>query len=150
MTGPGVDYAEVFRQLPIPVLLVTPDFLIADANTAYLHAVGRTREELVGRDAFDAFPDNPSNPRASGVRDMRDSMRRVLHTGEPEAVPFQRYDVEVPGRPGVFVERFWCPVNAPVFGPDGRVVMIAQCVEEITDRLRRFVEGLSARSAAQL
>jgi hypothetical protein len=55
-----------------------------------------------------------------------------------------RYDVEVPGRPGVFEQRYWCPVNAPVFGPDGRVVMIAQCVEEITERVQRFVGGLSA------
>jgi PAS domain S-box-containing protein len=144
MTGPGVDFAQVFRQIPMPVLLVTPDFVIADANNAYLDVTGRTRAELVGRDAFDAFPDNPSDPRVSGVRHMRDSMRRVLDTGEPDAVAFQRYDVEVPGRPGVFEERFWCPINAPVFGPDGRVVMIAQCVEEITDKLRRFVKGLSA------
>ena len=144
MTGPGVDFAEVFTQLPIPVLLVTPDFVIADANAAYLRVVGRSRDELVGRDAFEAFPDNPSDPRVSGVRSMRDSMRRVIDTGQPDAVAFQRYDVEVPGRPGVFAERFWCPVNAPVFGPDGRVVLIAQCVEEVTDRLRRFVEGLSA------
>ncbi|HUC22026.1 MAG TPA: PAS domain-containing protein [Streptosporangiaceae bacterium] len=144
MTGPGVDFAQVFRQIPMPVLLVTPDFVIADANNAYLDVTGRTRAELVGHDAFDAFPDNPSDPRVSGVRDMRDSMRRVLDTGEPDAVAFQRYDVEVPGSPGVFEERFWCPINAPVFGPDGRVVMIAQCVEEITDRLRRFVKGLSA------
>jgi PAS domain S-box-containing protein len=144
VTGPGIDFAQVFRQIPMPVLLVTPNFVIADANNAYLQVTGRTREQLVGRDAFDAFPDNPWDPSVNAVRDMRDSMRRVLDTGEPEAVPFQRYDVEVPGSPGVFVERFWCPVNAPVFGPDGRVVLIAQCVEEITDRLRRFVEGLSA------
>jgi hypothetical protein len=44
----------------------------------------------------------------------------------------------------VFEQRYWCPVNAPVFGPDGRVVMIAQCVEEITERVQRFVGGLSA------
>jgi hypothetical protein len=35
-------------------------------------------------------------------------------------------------------------VNAPVFGPDGGVVLIAQCVEEITEKVRRFVGGLAA------
>jgi hypothetical protein len=30
-----------------------------------------------------------------------------------------------------------------VFGPDGSVVLIAECVEEITERVSRFVEGLA-------
>jgi PAS domain-containing protein len=144
MTEAEVDYGEVFLQLPIPVLLVTPELVIADANAAYLKVTGRSPEELVGRDAFEAFPDNPLDPGSTGVRDMRDSMLRVLATGESETMAFQRYDVEVHGRPGVFAQRYWCPVNAPVFGRDGRVMLIAQCVEEITDRVRRFVDGLSA------
>jgi hypothetical protein len=41
-----------------------------------------------------------------------------------------RRRVEVPGSAGVFAQRYWCPVNAPVFGPGSRVVLIAQCVEE--------------------
>jgi PAS domain-containing protein len=146
MTPVQVDFAAVYRDLPIPVLLLTPEFDIADMNLAYLRAAGRTREELLGRNVFDAFPDNPSNSRASGVRDLDASLRRVLATGEPDTLAFQRYDVEVPGRPGVFAQRFWCPVNAPVFGADGRVVLIAQCVEEITERVRRFVAGLESES----
>jgi PAS domain-containing protein len=144
MAGAGVDFGEVFRQLPIPVLLVTPDLVIADANAAYLEVTRRSREELTGRDAFEAFPDNPRDPGSTGVREMRDSIRRVLASGEPETMAFQRYDVEVPGRPGVFEQRYWCPVNAPVFGRDGRVMLIAQCVEEITERVRRLIDGLSA------
>lgn len=144
MTTAEVDFGGVFRHLPIPVLLVTPELVIADANAAYLEVTGRSREELVGRDAFEAFPDNPWDPGSTGVRDMRDSMRRVLASGKPETMAFQRYDVEVPGRPGLFSQRYWCPVNAPVFGADGRVVLIAQCVEEITEKVRRIVEGLSA------
>jgi|SRR5580658_5585542 PAS domain-containing protein len=143
MTGSQVDYAGVFRHLPIPVLLLTPELDIADMNLAYLRATGRTREELLGRYAFDAFPDNPSDPTATGVRDISASLRRVLATGEPDALAFQKYDVETPGSPGVFEQRFWSPVNAPVFGPDGRVVLIAQCVEEITDKVRRFVGNLA-------
>ena len=77
-----------------------------------------------------------------GVRDLGESLRRVLETGATDALAFQKYDVEVPGSPGVFARRFWCPVNAPVFGADGRVVLIAQCVEEISDKVSRFVRGL--------
>jgi PAS domain-containing protein len=143
MTGLQVDYAEVFRQLPVPVLLLTPEFDIAEMNLAYLQVAGRTREELLGRNVFDAFPDNPWDPDASGVRQLGESLRRVLATGEPDTLAFQQYDVEVPGSPGVFAQRFWCPVNAPVFGPDGAVVLIVQCVEEISDKVRRFVSGLA-------
>ena len=46
--------------------------------------------------------------------------------------------------PGVFARRFWCPVHGPVFGADGRIVLIAQCVEEISDKVHRFVSGLEA------
>jgi PAS domain-containing protein len=143
MTGLQVDYAEVFRQLPVPVLLLTPEFDIAGMNLACLRVAGRTREELLGRNVFDAFPDNPWDPDASGVRKLSESLRRVLATGEPDALAFQGYGVEEPGSPGVFAQRFWCPVNAPVFGPDGRVVLIVQCVEEISDKVRRFVSGLA-------
>jgi PAS domain-containing protein len=147
MTGPQIDYMAVYRQLPVPVLLLTPEFVIADANEAYLRVTGRTPEDLAGRYMFDAFPDNPSDPGATGVRNLRASFVRVLSTGEPDAVPLQRYDVEVPGSPGVFTRRYWCPVNAPVFGPDSRVVLIACCVEEVTDRVRKFVGGLAADAA---
>jgi hypothetical protein len=40
---------------------------------------------------------------------------------------------------GGFEARFWCPVNSPVFSPEGQVVLIAHCVDEVTDRIRRFV-----------
>ena len=143
MTGPQVDYAEVFRQLPVPVLLLTPEFDIADMNLAYLEVAGRTREELLGRNVFTAFPDNPSDSDTSGPRSVARSLDRVLATGKPDALPFVQYDVEVPGRPGEFAQRFWCPVNAPVISDDGRIVLIAQCVEEISDKVRRFVGGLA-------
>jgi PAS domain-containing protein len=143
MAGPGVDFEAVFRQLPLPVLLLTPDFVIADMNLAYLQVSGRTREELIGCNVFDAFPDNPSDSGSSGPSDLGDSLRKVLATGEPDTLPFQRYDVEVPGRPGEFAQRYWCPVNAPVFAPDGGLALITQVVEEISEKVRRFV----ARSA---
>jgi PAS domain-containing protein len=144
MTGPQIDYAAAYRQLPIPVLLLTPEFAIADANQAFLRTARRTREEVLGRDLFDAFPEDPSDPGATGVRNSSASLRRVLATGEPDAIEFQKYEVEVTAGQGVFTTRYWSGVNAPVFGPDGSVVLIAHCGEDVTDRMRRFISVLEA------
>ena len=48
----------------------------------------------------------------------------------------QRYDIEDPERPGEWEERYWSPVNTPVFGPDGRVVLLLLRVEEVTELIR--------------
>ena len=116
-------------------------------NLAYLQVAGRTREELVGRHVFEAFPDNPDDPDANGVRELSLSLNRVLTTGKPDALSMQQYDVEVPGSPGEFARRYWCPVNAPVFGPDGQIVLLVQCVEEITNRVQKFISGLAPSDA---
>jgi hypothetical protein len=46
-------------------------------------------------------------------------------------------DVEV--SPGKFARRYWSGVNAPVFGPDGSVPLVAACGQDVTDRLNRFM-----------
>jgi PAS domain-containing protein len=124
------------------VLLLTPDFVVADANQAYLDATNRTRDQVLGRNIFDVFPDNPSDPHATGVQDSKASFSRVLATGKSDVRSFQRYDVEVPGRPGVYEARYWNSSNSPVFGSDGQIVLITHCLEEITARVRRFLQGL--------
>ena len=144
MTEPKVDYEAIYRQLPIPVLLLTPEFVIADANQAFLAATGRKREQLLGHSLFDAFPDNPTDPDATGVQDIRKSLGKVLATGKPDVRALQRYDVEEPGKPGEFAARYWNPCNAPVFGPDGQIVLISHCVEEMTSRVHKFLAGLTA------
>jgi PAS domain-containing protein len=149
MTIPQIDYLAVFQHVPIPMVLLTPEFVIADMNMAYLRVAGRTREELLGRDVFAAFPDNPGNPDVTGVSDLSASLNRVLATGKPDAISMQEYDVEVPGNPGLYAKRYWSPVNAPVFGPDGQVVLIVQCVEEVTERVSRFIGGLADSNARE-
>ncbi|MEU1477634.1 PP2C family protein-serine/threonine phosphatase [Streptomyces sp. NPDC001668] len=132
----SIDYAAVFQALPGMVALLTPDLVYADVNEEFLRMSGRRREELVGRYLFDVFPDNPNEPSATGVRNLAASLRRVLETGERDSMALQRYDVEVPGRPGVWEERYWSPCNAPVFGADGKVELLVHRVEEVTELIR--------------
>jgi PAS domain S-box-containing protein len=138
MREPQIDYRTVFQNIPVPTLLLTPEFVIADVNLSYLQAAGRTREELLGRNVFDAFPDNPSDPEATGVRNLTASLRRVLVTGQPDVMHPQKYDVEI-GDSGVFERRYWTQVNAPVLDAGGRVELIVHTAEDVTDRVRKFV-----------
>ncbi|MGW1810194.1 PP2C family protein-serine/threonine phosphatase [Streptomyces sp. NPDC002078] len=136
MNDGAIDYAGVFQALPGMVALLTPDLLFADANEEFLRQSGRTREQVVGRYLFDVFPENPNDPGASGMRNLAASLTRVVATGERDAMALQRYDVENSDRPGEWEERYWSPVNAPVFGPDGKVVLLVHRVEEVTELIR--------------
>ncbi len=136
MTESGIGYEAVFHALPSAVVLLTPELIIADANDVYLRMCGRSSEELIGQYLFDIFPDNPGDPAASGMRNLHASLRRVADTGVRDSMALQRYDVQMPGRPGEFEERWWSPVNAPVLGPDGQVALIVHRVEEVTELIR--------------
>ncbi|POX56288.1 protein phosphatase [Streptomyces sp. Ru71] len=127
-----VDHAALFAATPSPYLVLGPDLVIVDVNRAYLDATGRTREDLLGRQIFSAFPDNPADPEADGVRNLGASLHRVLSTGRTDTMALQKYDIPVMNRPGLFEERWWSPVNTPVLGPDGEVAYIIHRVEDVT------------------
>lgn len=146
MNDSAIDYAAVFQSLPGMVALLTPALVYADANEEFLRMSGRRREQVVGRHLFEVFPDNPHDPAASGMRNLEASLRRVLATGERDAMALQRYDVESPDRPGEWDERYWSPVNAPVCDGDGSVVLLVHRVEEVTELIR--ARGGSAGSPA--
>jgi serine phosphatase RsbU (regulator of sigma subunit) len=136
MNETAIDYAAVFQALPGMVALLTPELVYADANEEFLRLTGRKRQDLVGRHLFDVFPDNPNDPTATGMRNLEASLRRVLATGERDTMALQRYDVESPDRPGEWEERYWSPVNGPVLGPEGQVVLLVHRVEEVTELIR--------------
>ncbi|MFI5823078.1 PP2C family protein-serine/threonine phosphatase [Streptomyces rishiriensis] len=136
MNDTAIDYAAVFQALPGMVALLTPELVYTDVNAEFLRATGRNREQMVGRHLFEVFPDNPHDAGASGMRNLEASLRRVLATGERDAMALQRYDVESAERPGEWDERYWSPVNAPVHGPDGSVVLLVHRVEDVTELIR--------------
>ncbi len=85
------------------------------------------------------FPDNPDNPTADGVSNLFSSLRNTALRGQPQTMPIQRYDVR--NAEGMFVERYWRPVNTPIFG-EGRLIYLLHHVEDAT------AEVLSARITA--
>jgi len=130
----------VFEAAPNPYLLLAADapaFTIVAANDAYLRATMTRREAIVGRGLFGAFPDNPGDPAATGARNLRASLERVVAARAPDRMAEQRYDIRRPPEDGGgFEERWWSPLNVPVFAPDGTLWRILHHVEDATAHRR--------------
>ncbi|MGD3108916.1 SpoIIE family protein phosphatase [Streptomyces sp. YGL11-2] len=132
MARPGIDYQALFAVTPSPYLVLGPDLVIADVNEAFCRVTGSTRKNLLGRHFFDAFPDNPADPSAEGVRKLHASLHRVLRSKEPDTMAVQKYDIPVADQPGMFDTRWWSAINTPVLGPDGQVSWIVHRGTDVT------------------
>ncbi len=128
----STDIQRIFRGIPGLFLILKPDrdFTIVGASDDYLRAT-HTDSRIFGRPVFDVFPDNPDQPDASGVRNLRASLERVTAGRVADRMPLQRYDLRLPAElGGGFQERYWIPMNAPILGDDGEVEYIIQRVED--------------------
>lgn len=131
------DFRTLFEAAPGLFLVLQPDFTIVAVSDAYLRATMTRRDEILGRGIFDVFPDNPDDPGASGVSNLRASLERVRSALVPDTMAVQKYDIRRPDfEGGGFEERFWSPVNSPVLSPDGGLAYIIHRVEDVTDFVR--------------
>lgn len=138
---PAVDFAALFHAIPTPYLVMTPDLVIVEANPAYLANVGRTRDELLGRPVFEAFPPSPDALDDRGVPRVQLSFEKARDSGRPDTMPIQKYDIPDPATGGMSV-RFWSLISVPVPGPDGRTALVVQRAEDITGFLSARERGL--------
>ncbi|MFC3493177.1 SpoIIE family protein phosphatase [Glycomyces rhizosphaerae] len=123
-----LDYAALFAAIPTPCVVITRDFVIVAFNPAYMEATGKTHDELMGQPLFEVFPD----PDASGERNVRASLNRVLETGMQHTMALLKYDVPLGGTPPEFEERWWSLINSPVPGPNSPVEWLLIRAEDVT------------------
>jgi PAS domain S-box-containing protein len=136
LAGSRLDFRLLFESIPGAYLVLTPDsprFTIVAASNAYLQATKTQREEILRRGVFEVFPDNPDDPSATGVQNLRRSLQTVLQNRNTDVMAIQKYDIPRPESEGSgFEERYWSPVNSPVLGADNEVAYIIHRVEDVT------------------
>jgi signal transduction histidine kinase/DNA-binding response OmpR family regulator len=131
------DFRLIFQAAPGLYLVLDPELKIVAVSDAYLRATMTKRDDILGRGIFDAFPDNPDDPSATGVRNLRTSLERVLREKVPDAMAVQKYDVRRPeSEGGAFEQRHWSPVNSPVLDSSENVLYIIHRVEDVTEFVR--------------
>jgi nitrogen fixation negative regulator NifL len=139
---PPLDFQALFESAPGLFLVLDRDLAIVAVSDAYARATKTRRQDILGKNIFEVFPDNPDDPAAEGVRNLHASLRRVLQTCAADAMPVQKYDIRKPDEEGGgFEERFWSPLNSPVRMPDGTVRYIIHRVEDVTEFMRLKKQG---------
>src|SRR5581483_1422507 len=104
------DFRALFESAPGLYLVLTPELTIVGASDAYLRATMTERAAILGRHLFDVFPDNPDDPGADGVGNLRASLERVLASRAADVMAVQKYDIRRPeSEGGGFETRYWSP-----------------------------------------
>jgi two-component sensor histidine kinase len=125
-TAAGPDLAQLLRSMPGQYMILDRDLCYVEANPAYLASTQRTREEIIGRNVFEAFP-----PSGEGGRQIEESLRRVLVTGVAETLPLAAYPIPAPD--GGFMMKYWSCVHIPLFDAAGEVAYVAQNAVDVTE-----------------
>ena len=140
-----VDFETLFDLLPSPYMLLDRDLRYVRVNRAYESAVGRTRDQLIGRVLFEVFP-NPGE----GGRMLRASFERVLESGLSDSIAFIPYALaQSPQADGGSNMRYWSAVHTPLLDAFGKVELILQNTVDVTD-LRQLQDMAYGPGSTQL
>jgi PAS domain S-box-containing protein len=140
------DFRALFESVPGLYLVLesdAPRYTIVAVSDLYARTTMTTRGDILGRGLFEVFPDNPVDPEATGAQNLAASLERVISQRAPDAMGLQKYDIRRPAEVGGgFEERWWSPINSPVFGADGQLTHIIHRVEDVTEFVRLKQKGV--------
>ena len=138
----SLDFSSLFDASPDPCAVLDPASRIVSVNRAYLGAMGCARDDIVGCDWFDAFPDYAGAAEAAGAA-LRSSLRGVRETGRPDTLLFLHYPILTRRRQrggaaghgdvaSLLLDRYWRITHTPIHGVDGVLQCILQHCTDVT------------------
>ncbi|TGL45609.1 ATP-binding protein [Leptospira perdikensis] len=130
-----IDFKNIFESLSELYMILDLEFNIIDVSDAYAEATLIKRENVIGHNIFEVFPDNPNDENADGVKQLKASLLRVVNYKVASTMTLQKYDVRKPDGSG-FEVKYWSPRNSPVFDKDGNLLCIVHRAEDVTEFVR--------------
>jgi len=131
-------YRDIFYNSPAAQLIMSPDapyYTILDANRAYLESTNSTREALVGKSVFAAFPANPTDDVSKNIERTIFSFDETIKTKKTHTMSNYRYDIPIPGT-DQFEERYWTTSNTPVLNQHGQVMYFIHSPNNVTENYK--------------
>jgi PAS domain S-box-containing protein len=143
-----INFEALFSASPNPYVLLDLSLTIVGMNDAYLKVTMRERDDLIGRNMFDAFPSDPDSP---SHRQLRHSFEKVIREKVADHLPLIEYAIPLPNGQG-FEERFWSATHTPLFNHSGEMTFILQHTVDVTElqRLRVLARTSGLSSGASV
>ncbi len=138
MTAAPDDHARAFEAAPVPLLLLTPDLVVVDANhewrSAVTPAVAPDIERVAGRPVVELLPPSPDDPGGTGPAALHAGLVRARDDRHPDVTRSQRCDVLLPD--GTWAPRWWDYCTVPVLGEGGDAVLLVHRADDVTTQQR--------------
>jgi len=131
MKDPQIDFQKVIESVSSIYIILSTELDILYVNEALEKASMRKREDIIGRNLFEVFPDNPADKNADGVSNLSNSLHSVIKNKKQHTMAVQKYDIQRPD--GVFEVRYWSPLNIPVLNSENEIEYIIHRVEDVTE-----------------
>lgn len=128
------DFIKIFEQSSELLVVIDTNFTILAASDAFLKTTSTVRENIVGRNLFDVFPDNPDDKTANGESIVRASFNRVIKNKTKDALPVTKYDIsKLESEGGGFEVKYWQAISSPILDENNNVKYIIHRTEDVTE-----------------
>jgi two-component sensor histidine kinase len=138
------DLGLALNLSPLPHVVLDAEFRFADLNDAFLQAVFKSRDDLIGNVLFDVF----TSEDVAEIHLVKHSLNTVMKTGLPHAVPVIYFPVAVTGPAGArfLSNRYWSVTHTPIKDTHGKITHILQQIQDVSEvvRLRRTYASLQS------
>lgn len=124
----------IYAASPSPILIYSSDLTLLYANAAYERMTGRSAENLIGRQMFDAFPPGPGGDKTSAEAIITNTVVQMEQSDDAVIIPELQHNLR--NDAGEFEDRFWSVVQWPI-RQDGKLAAIVQRSEDITVQIRQ-------------
>lgn len=130
-----MDFSEIFRQLPNMDVILNKDLEVIEATDMYINKTHNTRENLIGKNLFEAFPVNPRIPE---LRDkILNSLQLVIKSGKTDFIGTFQYDLQDKTTLRYY-KKFWNAYSIPLMSKQG-IAGVIHRVEDVSEL--QSVEG---------
>ncbi|GAC1622630.1 MAG: hypothetical protein NVS9B10_06820 [Nevskia sp.] len=140
-------FRALFESVPGAYAVLEPEaFRIVAASDAYLTKVRGTREAVVGRLLPELLRGLASETGLKSLTLLQASLRAVVAERRTDTMRVQAFPLASADAPQIFEEHFWSTLNAPIFGPDGRLVYVMHRIEDVTEFVDIQADGWTVNS----
>ncbi|TFF27709.1 PAS domain-containing protein [Jiella endophytica] len=133
----ALDFAGVFDLGTAPQMILDRDLCFVAVNRAYEAVTMRGREDLVGKNLFEMFPES-----SEAEQRLKLSIETAFSTAQPDTIALIPYEISRPlDRGGGRELRYWSASHIPILDAEGEAVYVIQTTNDVTDIARMKTSG---------